>query len=193
MNLPGLLNSSVSLLRVDMELCKAYSMGVDKTVAEKYSERNQPNPAVRIPQSITGKLGEIAAYQWIRYHGLPCTPPDFKIYRADHKSYAADLLIKGVHPLHVKSQGIERARNPKYGLSWVFTKDDPVIRSADIRERIIFLLVYPDHAEVCAYMPVAVLNKLQIYSEPALESQRKEKLVVYYKDIPGEFRYREER
>lgn len=177
----------VPLIGVDYEMARAFAMDVDHTVAESYAARHQTNPEQRIRQAIVGKLGEIATRVYLLDHGLACDPPDFTI--TTRKSYGADMTFTHTHAaVHVKSQSLESAR--KYGLSWMFhVSDRGIFKTSSTRARMVLCLVRPTDVLICAYMPVLVPLKQNLYRYPVLESQQDVKRVLYYKDIPQEFRY----
>lgn len=82
-----------------------------------YARRGQNNAKKRQQDAMVGKLGEFAVCSFLRDKGFELDEPDTEIYKANKKSFKADLFVNGI-PIHVKSQSAESAE--RYGSSWTF-------------------------------------------------------------------------
>lgn len=71
--------------------------------------------------TLVGKLGEVASYIFLKNKTINLSKPDFSIYENKNKSWDYDLKSQEYN-FHIKSQEIQQSQ--KFGLSWVFQKQD---------------------------------------------------------------------
>lgn len=165
--------------------CRDFATRSVGTNVDQYRRRNQTDPKVIERQIFVGKLGEVAAVEWLKRRGYEPTEPDFEIYPANRKSYAADLRVVS-QPIHVKSQ--EKSAADRFGLSWTFqyggsTGSDREIFCAEPKGSVIFTMV-DGHAVHIYGAPLAkTLRDRDLFRDPALPRLRGIKTVVYYKDF----------
>lgn len=121
---------------VDYELYKqleSYAQKHFESSKQVYLSRNQ-NLAKAYSDILRGKVAEFCAYFKLKELGYTLTPPDIAVYKAEHKSHDADLVVtakKGEENfkpiyLHVKSVSLETFA--KYGASFLVEKTDPLVK-----------------------------------------------------------------
>lgn len=108
-----------TILDLDLEKCQKFAEDSVGTNASKYAYRGQGN-ILKVKTDITvGKLGEIAAYNFLSPKYPNLSGPDFQIYQKKDKSWSPDLLDPVANiKVGVKSQDIKSSN--AYGMSWVF-------------------------------------------------------------------------
>ena len=150
-----------------------------KTNSECYSHRNQMNETKIIWDIYYGKLAEEAVYNY--YRGVAdITKVDYNIYDAKDKNYDADLPLDGKYKLHVK--GITKDSADKFGTSWMFQKDDPVLHTEDPNDLLVLCLVTGvsvDQVDVLVTLPAMGV----VTREPRVARLKESKVCVYYKDL----------
>lgn len=158
---------------------------VYKTNKKKYKERGQIHEAKVLKDIYRGKLSEYAVYKHYKENlGLvDTTEPDIAIYSADKKSYDADIYT--IHDgkqidMHVKSQHIEQAE--KFGLSWSFQKNDPLVFNPIPTDYIVPCLIL-SNKRVLVYKPIKARSVIKKYKQPKLERLRHTKVVLYGSDV----------
>lgn len=158
-------------------------------------DRNQSDLSIIQRQIITGILGEFAVRRMLTLRGAPCSPVNLEV--TNNKSFDADLIIAGRIRVHVKSQDVPQAKG--FGLSWSFGIGDKDGNKGGHRDKEIFdhytdtdmlitCLVADDWVGVCAEIPVHKLHDLNLFRDPKKKKLIGIKKVVYFKDIPVEYR-----
>lgn len=158
-------------------------------------DRNQSDPAIIQHQNVIGKLGEFAVRRLLKSRGLNCSPVNLEV--TNNKSFDADLIIAGRIRVHVKSQDVPQAKG--FGLSWSFGIGDKDGNKGGHRDKEIFdhytdtdmlitCIVADEWIGVCAEIPVHKLHDLNLFRDPKKKALIGIKKVVYFKDIPVEYR-----
>lgn len=128
------------------------------------------------------KLGEEAVR--ILFQGRDCLVegPDYGVYEAKRKSWAADLKVNGLD-VAVKTQ--RRSAANRYGLSWTFQdspeRRDPIL---DLPDAWVCLVVFEDLKEEieCVVYPLRKIKQL-IFEDPRLSKLVGKKQAVYLETL----------
>lgn len=151
-----------------------------RTNKDEYKRRGQNDPS-KIKQDIYyGKLAEYAVYAMYLEMGQECTKPDIGVYKRRNKSYNADMIVNDTFNLHVKSQLIKQSE--RFGLSWMFQKNDPLVNHPSSIDYVIFTLIINNN-KVRVFNPVKAPDLIGVYKSPKKRELKKTKLCVYGKDI----------
>lgn len=142
---------------------------------------------------ITGALGEMGVYKFLKLKGVKLSKPDFTIHDVKSKSYSADMQTDKLDNLHIKSQNMESAK--LYGISYLMQKTDPVINKPGSKDYIVLTLVDIDKLKVTIYgiIKIKQIIKRKLLGEPKIEWLRKTKCAVYLEDLkvlPAKQRWR---
>lgn len=148
-----------------------------------YAKRNQEDNVKRIMDAKIGKLGEIAAYHYLKVKYLDVSYPDFAILLARQKSWDYDLKSSEMN-IHVKSQSKEQSS--KFGESWMFQLEDShIFKNYSDKDYVVFVVVDLQHknALIKSIMSIKDLHKLQLFEQPRKKDLRNNKATVYYKSL----------
>tara|TARA_R110002020_G_scaffold119453_4_gene272563 strand:- start:211 stop:747 length:537 start_codon:yes stop_codon:yes gene_type:complete len=161
-----------------------FAQEVYDTNRDEYERRDQGDRDLVIRQIANGKLAEWGAYIYILSTGSWCTAPDMNIYESYNKSYDADLKTKkyNVHVKSISSYNLER-----YGASWVFQKNDPIVTEPTIRDCVFFIAI-GDNKESYEYTTFEVVKRcaathLQGLYKPLRKKNLDSKVAIYLEDI----------
>ena len=163
-----------------VERARAFSIKVTTTV--DYRDSNQGIAEKIRDDHFVSKLGEEAVR--ILFEGRNCRVegPDYSVYEAKRKSWAADLRINELD-VAVKTQ--RRSAAKRYGLSWTFQdspeRRDPILDTPDAW---VCLVVFEDlDAEpVCFVYPLKKIKQL-IFEAPRLSRLAGKKQAVYLETL----------
>jgi len=185
----------------DVARCRVFAEKSVGTSLDQYARRHQTNLKTIQHQIEVGKIGELAVHEWIIRQGLRVdvnaeplawahllTEPDFAIYDARHKTFAADMTFDGI-PIHVKSQ--DRASAERFGISWTFqygakVGSDKEIFSPNPKGFVAFALVTPGQTTsvtLYGFPKVETLHRYDLFRDPKLAKLRGIKTVVYNDDL----------
>ena len=147
-----------------------------------YHDSNQSIKEKIRDDHFVSKLGEEAVR--ILFEGRECLVegPDYGVYEAKRKSWAADLKINGLD-VAVKTQ--RRSAANRYGLSWTFQdspeRRDPIL---DMTDAWVCLVVFEDlKAETeCLVYPLRKIKQL-IFEAPRLTKLVGKKQAVYLETL----------
>jgi len=182
----------------DIKRCRLFAEKSVSTSIDQYARRRQTDPRTIQHQIQVGKTGELGVFNWLTRHSLHPTEPDFEIYDARHKSFAADMLLeepvtyssglvgKNVYDIHVKAQDMQSAE--RFGISWTFqygTKvgSDSEIFKPDPTGYIAFALVNKNQVTLYGFTAVRTLHEYNLFRDPKLAKLRGIKTVVYNDDF----------
>lgn len=165
--------------------CQFFAENCVKTNIDQYKKRNQHNLERIIEQIKTGKIAEFASYIHFKKFG-ETTHPDLSIYSACEKSFDTDLFFENhvLHRLHVKSQ--KKSESRRYGTSWVFQIEDPIMKNYESLDDIMVFSVVNDNyreVEIKVIQKVSDLFKDVAFKEMKLEYLRNSKKAIYFDDI----------
>jgi hypothetical protein len=172
----------------EIKAAELFSEAVDTSF---YSTRNQFNESKRKKDSLIGKLGEFAAFHYLKDKISNLSFPDLNIYDAKQKSWDFDLKGDNAN-IHVKTQDL--VQGEKFGVSWIFQFGDGKSKSYDkeifdkISDNQYVTFVSIDLERFTAYIRGVVLlehlHNKKLFGLPKLEHlQRANKLAVYLKDL----------
>jgi len=183
-----LVNKEFLISKEDFTKCAKFAKDVIATNSI-YAQRGQTDVARIMLQIITGKMGELAARNYLMGLGKKCSDVDFSITK-NGKSFDADLVTENKN-VHVKSQDIQSANI--FGLSWTFqwggdgkgNVDTKIFNTYSQTDAVIFCLVNVETltVEVKAANHVSWLHKNNLFKEPTKENLKGKKKVVFYSDI----------
>ena len=170
----------------ELQRCRIFAQEQYATSHAHYRRRRQTNKGRIEDQIVDGKMGELMAEKYLREHGFQCSAPDFVIYAAKNKSFAADLFCGNI-PIHVKTQNSTSAE--RYGSSWVFQAggfgfghSDPCLDNS-AGEWCVFVTL--DHASRSANIvgPLDMQSVQPHFKHPKLEHLIGIKKCIYLTDI----------
>jgi hypothetical protein len=162
------------------ERASAFAHAVTNTV--NYKDSNQSVIEKIRDDHFVSKLGEEAVR--ILFQGRQCLVegPDYGVYEAKRKSWAADLKVNGLE-VAVKTQ--RRSAANRYGLSWTFQdspeRHDPILDMADAW---VCLVVFEDlkSETECVVYPLRKIKQL-IFEAPRLAKLIGKKQAVYLETL----------
>lgn len=157
-----------------------FAKAVTSTV--NYGDSNQTMREKIRDDHFVSKLGEEAVR--ILFEGRQCLVegPDYRVYEAKRKSWAADLKINGLE-VAVKTQ--RRSAANRYGLSWTFQdspeRRDPIL---DMPDAWVCLVVFEDlkTEPECVVYPLRKIKQL-IFEAPRLTKLVGKKQAVYLETL----------
>lgn len=158
----------------------AFATSVTETV--NYKDSNQSVKEKILDDHFVSKLGEEAVR--ILFEGRNCRVegPDYGVYEAKRKSWAADLRVNDLE-VAVKTQ--RRSAAKRYGLSWTFQdspeRRDPIL---DMPDAWVCLVVFEDlnEGKECVVYPLRKIRQL-IFEAPRLARLVGKKQAVYLETL----------
>ena len=112
----------VKISKYNYHKCVDFANKQLKTSADLYAYRGESKKEKMAYDIIVGKLAELAVAKFLK-----CSKPDFTIYERRKKSYSPDLRLGNLR-VHVKGQSEESIK--RYGHSWLFQRNDQIVRNA---------------------------------------------------------------
>ncbi len=157
-----------------------FSLAVTETV--NYGDSNQSIKEKIRDDHYVSKLGEEAVRILFQSRECLVEGPDYGVYEAKRKSWAADLKINGLE-VAVKTQ--RRSAANRYGLSWTFQdspeRRDPIL---DMPDAWVCLVVFEDlkTETECLVYPLRKIKQL-IFEAPRLAKLAGKKQAVYLETL----------
>lgn len=130
---------------------------------------------------IIGKLGEVAAYKYLKKRGYDVNKPDFSIYERANKSFAADLVTACGKSVHVKAQGFDSMM--RYGASWLLQKTDSLTYLPDEEEYILMVNIRGDEANILGVVSACDMVDHELFEEPKVSRYGQTKCAIYFDSI----------
>lgn len=163
--------------------CQDFADKCLDSVKDNYAKnRKQSNPEKLKFDMITGKLAELAVYDYLvrksRFANI--SEPDFNIYAAKQKSFDADLFTEKWN-FHVKSQ--HQSQSDKYGLSWIFQKSDKLTHTPKLSDIICFCTVGDEFVNV--YSIRRAVDLIGLY-KPLKLAHLSSKVAIYGEDLQND-------
>ena len=146
-----------------------------------YAYRGESRLAKIRQDIIVGKLGEIAAYKYLKSRGFDVNKPDFSIYDRVNKSFAADLVTNCGKQVHVKSQGFDSMM--RYGASWLMQKSDKLTSVPETEDYVLMVSIQKDEANILGVVRAADLVDNELYEEPKVGRYAVTKRALYFNSI----------
>lgn len=168
----------------DIATCKQFAKDCYITNKDEYARRNQKNPQKIMWDITIGKMAEIAVYFFLSDEKhIHCSQPDFLIYAAKNKTYAADLTFTGkdglLYDLHVKSQS--QQQGDLYERSWMFQIKDTLTTTPKDNEMICLCTI--DNSEVHIEYIRKASKFVGLYTKPKKEELWEIKTAIYAKNL----------
>lgn len=163
-------------------VARAHAFAESVTGTVNYRDSHQVKKQKIRDDHFVSKLGEEAVRRV--FEGRQCTVegPDYSVYAARQKSWAADLKINALE-VAVKTQ--RRSAANRYDLSWTF-QDSPVRRDPilSMPEAWVCLVVYEDLKadHECLVYPLRKIKQL-IFEAPRLSRLVGKKQAVYLETL----------
>jgi hypothetical protein len=148
-----------------VKLCEHFAEKCYLTNISKYQRRNQFDPLKIKNDIFVGKMAEFAIYFIFLDRGIKdISIPDLKVYDKRFKSFDADLKTEKIN-LHIKTQDLQSSL--KYGISWVFQKEDSLVKNPKDNDYFIGTQFDNNTFEVKIMLPKYVKNLK--FDEPRLK------------------------
>lgn len=166
--------------------CEKFAQDCYSTNKEEYARRGQRNEEACKNQIMQGKIAEFAVESYLNASGFSSNSPDLSIYQADKKHFGADLRAQMGYTqyfIHVKS--ISESSVEKYGESYLFQVNDPLICTPRYEDYIAFCLVSDNfkNVKIRNILPskdiIEGKNKKYYIDYPKLEKLRDNKRAIY--------------
>lgn len=151
------------------------------TSADCYRYRGEHRISKMKDDIIVGKMGELAAAQYLKKKGYKPSKPDFTIYERARKSFDADLVTECGKKIHVKSQGAKSV--VRYGASWLLQKSDKIIKNATENDYILMVNVDGMKVDVLGVVRVVDIIKENLFEQPKVERYARTKVALYFDSI----------
>lgn len=168
----------------EIDHCIQFSQDVDTSF---YSTRNQNNNSKRQKDSLIGKLGEVAVYNYLKDKIVDLSEPDFKIYGPKEKSWDFDLKGQDFN-LHIKSQDIQMGT--RFGTSWIFqcqgfSYDKEIFDRISPNQYIAFVSIslIEKFADIQAIVKLDFLHDNSLFEDPKVWQLRGIKKAVYLEKL----------
>lgn len=157
-----------------------FAQAVTNTV--NYSDSNQSAKTKIQDDHFVSKLGEEAVRILFQSRECQVEGPDYGVYEARRKSWAADLKINGLD-VAVKTQ--RRSAANRYGLSWTFQdspeRRDPILDTPDAWVCLVVLEDLKEETE-CLVYPLRKIKQL-LFEPPRLAKLSGKKQAVYLETL----------
>ncbi len=167
--------------QIIIDQCFKFAEQVVQTTKSYIQKRNQFDQRKLILDHAYGKIGQFAVWKWLKSQGIQCDQPDRKITRA--KKFSADLHNNQMN-FHVKT--CSKSSLQKYGLSWMFQKNDPVIKTPNDND--FFVGVILENESDAIYCTIATCKKFINLNHAIGQPVNKNlitKKAIYYSKIKG--------
>lgn len=171
----------IKLSKYYFDKCAKFADEQLETSKDLYNYRGEHRLSKMREDIITGKLGEVAAYKYLKQRGYDVNRPDFTIYERANKSFAADLVTKCGKSVHVKSQGYESMM--RYGASWLLQKSDSLVRKPAEEDHVLMVSIRGLEADVLGVVNARDLYKGGLYEEPKVSRYAYTKKAIYFDSI----------
>jgi hypothetical protein len=178
----------ISIKYQEVDKCKSFANRVVKTNFDCYRNRNQTNLDKIIDDITVGKIAEVASVKLMDARGIQHSGIDFHVYGKNGKSYDPDIYGWSERydwKFHVKCMKRENAE--KFGLSWTFQMEDPLVSDPDRNDYIIFSEMV-DYNTIDIKTVVRANTLFNCWSEPKINKLVGIKKVIYWdtiKQLPG--------
>ena len=171
-------------------MCKQYEIKEEdfKRVSEFVNKRKKDNElyhkrgGFKEIDLLTGAMGEVASYYFLKERGIDANYPDFEIYDRKSKSYDADLRTDSKF-FHVKAQNLDSYK--RYGDSYLLQRRDKIVQKKIQNHYLIFCRVDIENrkVEILGSPSVSSIHNNDLWDECKYYLFRKTKVALYLKDI----------
>ncbi len=171
----------VELSKYYFDKCAEFADDQMESSKDIYTYRGEHRLSKIREDIIVGKLGEVAAYKYLRARGYECNKPDFTIYERLNKSFAADLITNCGKNVHVKAQGFDSMM--RYGASWLLQKSDKLTKSPDCNDFILMVSLNGLEANVLGVVSAQDMSTNDLFQEPRVSRYAYTKKAIYFDSI----------
>jgi len=171
----------IELSNYYFEKCAKFAEEVLESNKDLYSYRGEKNIHKMKEDNIYGKLGEVAAYKYMKKRGFDVNKPDFEIYERINKSFAADLVTSCGKNIHVKSQGFKSMM--RYGASWLLQKSDKIVKNPTENDYILMVCIEGGKANILGVVKALDLVDNKLLEEPRVSRYAHTKKALYFNSI----------
>ena len=161
--------------------CVKFADAQLETSKDLYSYRGEFRLSKIREDIIIGKLGEVAAYKYLKEKGFKVNKPDFTIYDRFNKSFAADLVTNCGKQIHVKSQSFDSMM--RYGSSWLMQKSDSITFAPSFNDFILMVNISKGEANVLGVVSAVDLLSKGLFEEPKVSRYARTKKAIYFDSI----------
>jgi hypothetical protein len=176
---------SIDITSADKKKCANFAEASVDSSLSHYRKRNNTTRERVVDDIITGKLGEIGAYRYLKSMGFDATEPDFKVYEQRHKTFDADIsdMTHGFK-FHCKAQSENSAI--RYGNSWILQyagkgwgHQDKLFKHRSERDFLIPLLVLDEIVVIFGIVKINTIFENNMIEEPAIPWFKDTKRAIY--------------
>ena len=171
----------VSLSKYYFDKCAKFADEQLETSKDIYAYRGEARLHKMREDIIIGKLGEVAAYKYLKARGFKVNKPDFTIYDRFNKSFAADLITDCGKCVHVKAQGFDSMM--RYGASWLLQKSDSLTKRPSEDDHILMVSIKGNEANILGVVRALDLQSFGLFEEPKVFRYAKTKKAIYFDSI----------
>lgn len=171
----------ITLSKYFYDKCVDFAEKQLETSKDLYSRRGEYRLRKIKEDIITGKLGEVAAYEYLKKRGLKCCKPDFNIYEKQRKSFDADLTTECGKKVHVKSQSHDSM--VRYGASWLMQKSDKLTYNPTENDLILMIVIRGMEADILGVVNAKDLINNELIDAPKIGRYAHTKCAIYFNDI----------
>lgn len=171
----------IKLNKYYFDKCSKFADNQLDTSKNLYAYRGEHRLSKMREDIIVGKLGEVAAYKYLKQRGFNPKRPDFKIYEGRRKSFDADITTECGKLIHVKSQSYDSM--VRYGASWLLQKSDKLTFEPKLDEYVLMVNLRGLEANVLGIVSALDLIEYDLFEKPKVERYQKTKLALYFDSI----------
>lgn len=170
---------TIELDSSEVRRCREFAKDSVDTHKDEYKRRGQENLDAIKYQIATGKMAELAFQKYIENNTEfeELIPIDFEMYDKKRKSFDADLKIvtkqNDYLRFHIKS--ITEDSASRYGVSWLFQKNDPLVASPREEDILVLCLVRDTEIDILQIKDAQGIE----YDTPKKPVLRKTKVALY--------------
>ena len=164
----------VKISKYNYNKCVDFANKQLKPSADLYAYRGEAKKEKMAYDIIVGKLAELAVAKFLK-----CSKPDFTIYERRKKSYSPDLRLGNLR-VHVKGHSEESIQ--RYGHSWLFQRNDQIVRNATPYDIIILTSVSVRKLEV-HILKLIRAREINKWGECKVPHYRHSKVALYLEEI----------
>lgn len=171
----------VSLSNYYFDKCRKFADEQLSTSKDMYAYRGEHRLSKMREDIIIGKMGEVAAYKYLKAKGYDVSKPDFTIYERPKKSFDADLVTSCGKNIHVKSQGFDSMM--RYGASWLLQKSDKITKTSSCNDFILMVSLKGMIADILGVVSVSDIIQNDLYEDPKVSRYAYTKKALYFDSI----------
>lgn len=149
-----------------------------ETSSAVYARRGEPRLEKMRLDIITGKMGEVAAYKYLKDKGINCSKPDFEIYEARRKSFDPDIVTDCGLNIHVKAQSHESMM--RYGASWLMQKTDKLVKNPLPNDLILMVSIEGSQAKILGIVSAEEVKANNLFDQPRIPRYAVSKVALYF-------------